>query len=275
MGHYIVFVHGMGEQQPGCSREFGDRLRSAFEDEVQRTGKAKAKSQSFVWEEAYWADITQPDQQKMMDLLKVGDKLRRFMIGYFGDVVAYSKLPYPRDKYGEIQKRFAAAIENLGQQAEQASDEDASLEVIAHSLGSVIASDGIYDLIKSDTMPRNLKLGSFFSMGSPIALFGLRYGLSNFMKQIRPDTWINFHYTKDLVGFPLRPLNAAYESAVNEDVSLSPGGLSFLSTVRRRLVSWLPLAGAVSHSWYCTDRQVIERIAQVLARGLTKKKIAL
>lgn len=46
MGHYIAFVHGIGEQQPGSYRDFGERLRVAFEGEVQRTGRPRSGRQS-------------------------------------------------------------------------------------------------------------------------------------------------------------------------------------------------------------------------------------
>lgn len=266
-GHYVVFVHGIGEQLPGCYDEFGERIRQAFEKENQRRGKGKAEREPFVWEEAYWADITQPDQQELKKRLGISEQIRKFMVGSLGDVVAYSKLSYPPDKYGEIQERFASVIDKLSKQAEEASDTQASLDVIAHSLGTVIASDGIYDMIKTESMPSNLTLGSFFTMGSPIALFGLRYGLANFTKPIRPKTWINFLYPKDLIGFPLRSLNTAYETAVNEDVYLSPGGgYNCISTLIRRFLSMMPLAGAACHSWYFSDKRVVNRIAEVLAQ---------
>jgi len=77
--------------------------------------------------------------------------------------------------------------------------DNTSLTVIAHSLGSVITSDGLYDLTKNNALPPNLTLDRFFTMGSPIALYGLRYGLANFVRPIRPKLWINFFYPQDLL----------------------------------------------------------------------------
>jgi hypothetical protein len=265
MGHYIVFVHGIGEQQSGSYSAFGERLRDAYESAVQNTGKPKLASDSFEWEEAYWADITQPDQQVMKSKAGMKGILRQFSIGSIGDVVAYSKLPYPPDKYGEIQKRFAETINKLSQKAKKNADTQASLTVIAHSLGSVIASDGIYDLTSKNALPQNLKLDNFFTMGSPIALYGLRYGLVNFTKPIRPKLWVNFYYPQDLIAFPLKTLNPAYASAVAEDNSLSPGGgVGFISGLIRQFEAMLPLVGIASHSWYFTDTRVINKIAESL-----------
>jgi hypothetical protein len=266
MGQYIVFVHGMGEQLPGSYNTFGERLRIAYESALKKTEKPRlTSSNAFEWEEAYWADITQPDQQVMKSMVGMKGKLREFSIGSIGDVVAYSKLAYPPDKYGEIQKRFAVTINKLSDKAYKNSDTQASLTVIAHSLGSVIASDGIYDLISKNAFPQNLKLDNFFTMGSPIALYGLRYGLENFSKPVRPKLWVNFYYPQDLIAFPLKILNSAYASAVDEDKSLSPsGGAGFFSGCLRQFTAMLPLVGIASHSWYFTDTRVIKKIAESL-----------
>ncbi len=266
MRHYVVFVHGIGEQTRGSYLDFGQRLRAAFEKELQKLGKPRPTGEILVWDEAYWADITQPDEQRMKSRIGMGSGLRQFFIGSLGDVVAYSKLPYPPDKYGEIQKRFADTITKLSQQAQQSSETQVSLTVIAHSLGTVIASDGIYDLTKTNALPTNVTIDRFFSMGSPLALFGLRYGLENFVRPIRPKVWVNFFYPQDLIAYRLKTLNSAYESAVSEDISLSPGGANLFSSIVRRLAAVLPLVGVVSHSWYFTDKQVINKIAEILAQ---------
>jgi hypothetical protein len=265
MGNYIVFVHGIGEQQPNSYIAFGERLRGAYEYILKNNGKLKPTLESFQWEEAYWADITQPDQQEMKSKTGMQGKLRQFSIGSIGDVIAYSKLPYPPDKYGEIQKRFADTINKLSQSAYKNSDKQASLTIIAHSLGSVIASDGIYDLTSTKRLPQNLTLDNLFTMGSPIALYGLRYGLSNFTRPVHPKLWINFYYPQDLIAFPLKSLNTAYASAVTEDNALTPGGgTGFVSGLIRQFQAMLPLVGVASHSWYFTDTRVINRIAQSL-----------
>lgn len=243
--NYIIFVHGIGEQQPGAYNDFGDRIR-------------KATHEPFYWDEAYWADVTQPDEQLLKVRVGRGGILHSFYIGSFGDLVAYSMLPYPPDKYTDIQKRFAGAVKRMGYLAHEHRDTNACLSVIGHSLGSVIASDGLYDMMTLRAFPVNMKLKCFFTMGSPLALFGLRYGLENFNKPVRPQTWLNFYYPQDVVAFPLKPLNSAYAGAVTEDVCLSPDSFG------RKLTALLPLVGIASHSWYFTDRQVINRIAQVL-----------
>ena len=116
-----------------------------------------------------------------------GGRLRHFIIGSLGDVVAHSKLPYPPDKYEEIQKRFADTIRKLSQQAQLTSDARASLTVIAHSLGSVIASDGLYDLTKNNALPPNLTLDRFFTMGSAHRTLRSQIRVSEFCKADSPQ----------------------------------------------------------------------------------------
>jgi hypothetical protein len=243
--NYVLLVHGIGEQQPGSYDDFGERIRKAFYGPI-------------YWGEAFWADVTQPDEQLLKARVGRGGLLHSFYIGSFGDLVAYSKLPYPPDKYTEIQRRFAGGVQRMAYLANEHNDTNACLSVIGHSLGSVIASDGLYDLIKSRHFPSNMKLQCFFTMGSPLALYALRYGLENFTKPVRPITWLNFYYSQDVAALALKPLNSDYDKAVTEDICLSPDGL------KHRLLAMVPGLGIKSHSWYFTDRQVIETIAREL-----------
>ena len=266
MKHYVVFVHGIGEQKKGDYSDFGKRLRAAFEKESRKSGKSRPTGEAFMWDEVYWADITQPDEDKMKIRIGMGSRFRQLFIGSLGDVIAYSKLTNPPDKYSEVQKRFSEAITRFRHQMQQNPETQVSLTVIAHSLGSVIASDGIYDLTNKNAMHSNVPIDRFFSMGSPIALFGLRYGLKNFVHPISPKLWINFFYPQDLIAYQLKTLNSEYNSAVSEDISLLPGGTNFLTTILRRLLSVIPLVNVSSHSWYLTDQRVINKIAKSLVQ---------
>jgi len=263
MRHCVLFVHGVGEQDPNPPVGFQQRIRLAFEEELARQG-TRAPAEALLWDYVYWADVTQPDQDALKGRLGVRGRLRNFLVGYMGDAVAYSKLAYPPDKYGEIQNRFAASLRRA---AEGTGGEEARLTLIAHSLGTVIASDGLYDLLKANALPPNLRLANVFTLGSPIALYGLRYGLANFTKPIRPEVWVNFYYPQDVIGYPLKPLNEAYAQAVTEDIMLLPSeGTGVLSGIARMFAARLPGAGPVlAHSWYFTNRQVIGRIGRTLA----------
>ena len=267
MKHCVLFVHGIGEQTPAPPTAFWERIRRACEVELARQGHPIPRADALFFDYVYWADVTQPDQEELTQRVGVRTMLRKFLVGYLGDVVAYSKLPYPPDKYGEVQRRFIESIQRASRAVEHAGVPWAHVTIIAHSLGAVIASDGLYDLLKTGAFPANLRLANVFTLGSPIALFSLRYGLANFTKPIRPKVWVNFFYPQDLSGFPLKALNDAYATAVTEDVLLLPSeSATALWGVVRMFAARLPVIGPVlAHFWYFTDPRVIRRIGRTLA----------
>ena len=263
MQYYVLVIHGIGTQEMGYSKPFEELVRQVFEKESRRKNSSLSSANSLVWKELYWAEITQQDQDVLKKRMKLKGLLRKFAVTYLGDAIAYSRLTYPPDKYSEIQSRFAQTIRQLSEQAERSPEKQASLTIISHSLGTVIASDGIYELCNKGTFPKNLSLDNFFTLGSPIALYGLRYGIENFNKPIRPKVWINIYYPQDGIGYPLKVLNTAYNEAVVEDIRLIPGGgPNWLISLLHFLIGWLPFIGIQSHSWYLTDRRVIRKIVR-------------
>ncbi|MBI2104095.1 MAG: hypothetical protein HYT90_00740 [Candidatus Omnitrophica bacterium] len=271
MRHVVVFVHGIGEQGAEPPRGFEEAVRAAFERGARRQGKPAPGREALEWEYVYWADVTQPDQEELKQRLNVQDWLRGFLIGSMGDAVAYARLPYPPDKYGEIHERFAAVLSRILQTYGLQPDTAVRLTLIAHSLGTVIASDGMYEFLKRAALPPHVTFANVFTMGSPLALYALRYGLDRFTKPIRPEVWVNFYYPQDILGYPLKSLNAAYAEAVAEDVALRPaGGTRGVSALGRLVVAWLPGFGAwQSHGWYFSDWRLIERIGRTLAAQWT------
>lgn len=110
---------------------------------------------------------------------------------------------------------------------------------IAHSLGTVIASDFIWDTQKNKDFGR-FQLSHFFTMGSPLALFALRFGAELFNKPIQIDDphgcWINILDKDDPIAYPLKPLNKEYDAAVLEDkeVNVGPFGIAHVQYWQNR-----------------------------------------
>jgi hypothetical protein len=152
--------------------------------------------------------------------------------------------------------------------------------VIAHSLGTIIASNYFYDLSqsrrpgmvskavravkRSTPLENGQTLTLLYTMASPLAVWSLRYkdfGLpitvpSPHLTRHHPGLageWVNFYDPDDVIGYPLRPLNDGYESSVTRDVAVNVGG---------PLVSWNPM----SHTAYWTDNDVTKPIARALAK---------
>ena len=150
---------------------------------------------------------------------------------------------------------------------------------MSHSLGTVIASNFFYDLqahsserplIAQNVLPRlgdtpltwGETLTLFYTMGSPIALWSLRY--ENFGRPIHVPSpklrshypnlageWVNFYDKADIIGYPLKELNPDYSREVTSDCPVLAGG---------PFTFWNPL----SHVEYFDDTDVLGPIAQGL-----------
>ena len=268
MRNYVAFVHGIGTQSPNDYDQFEEAVRDAFDSKVHSADGSTPTPDALTWQTAYWAQVTQADQDALKRLLDVSGTIQTFFVDSAGDAVAYSRVPGGGGKYSAIQETFAETLRNLSRLAaeNEGPDTKAPLTVVAHSLGTVIATGSIAAMRRDGAFPANLQLKRLYTMGSPIALYGLRYGLANFTSPLDVPTWINFFYPHDMVAFPLRPLGGAWKTAV-KDVPLSHGGgVGLWGGLKRRLVANLHFArNVITHSWYFDDRRVLDTIAQALA----------
>ena len=139
------------------------------------------------------------------------------------DVIAYLN----PDVKARIHDRIKEDLKRLEVRAGQG-----PVTIISHSLGTVIASDFVYDRQKHQDV-QGFQLANFFTMGSPIALFALRYGGPEvFDDPIHMDIpdgeWINILDADDPIAYPLKSLNAVYDQAVSADQEVNTGlfGLS-------------------------------------------------
>ncbi|WP_426756172.1 hypothetical protein [Myxococcus sp. Y35] len=211
-----------------------------------------------------------------MDLHYPG--LRWMLVHFVGDIIAYQTNPADPDVYTSIHRKVAEALGRLRAQA----GDDAPLCVIAHSLGSVIASNYFYDLQVqrfagrdiieetvraaqgSSPLERGETLSHFYTLGSPMALWSLRYPRAELDQPVcvpAPELtrhhprlvgrWINFYDDDDVFAWPLQPLSEAYRAAV-EDRAVRVAGPLF---------SWTPLV----HPFYWSDDGVMRDIGASLA----------
>jgi hypothetical protein len=111
-------------------------------------------------------------------------------------------------------------------------------------------------------LERGETLTLLYTLGSPIALWSLRY--RDFGKPIQIPSpllhthypqlqgeWVNFYDADDVVGFPLKELNDDYGLVVSADREINVGNI---------FGSWNPL----SHLAYWTDHDVLDPIAKKL-----------
>lgn len=272
----VALIHGIGRTEPGYSAPMQRSLKQRFAKGIR--GAVPDPGAEVVFEEVNWSSALQTDEDHLWRRLRGAapmrfGRLRQFMVNFAADAIAYQPAPSDRTAYDAIHTRVATALCRLAERA----GPRAPLCIIAHSLGTVIASNYLYDLAKSRNsflsssvrscingtpLERGETLSLFYTLGSPIALWSLRY--PSFGDPIRfpvrklsqhhpglQSRWVNFYDPDDVIGYPLKPLNAKYRAVVTEDRPVNVGSW---------LTSWNPL----SHVGYWTDSKIAEAIGDGL-----------
>ncbi|MCI0534801.1 MAG: hypothetical protein L0Z50_06210, partial [Verrucomicrobiales bacterium] len=185
------------------------------------------------------------------------------------DAVAYQREPGPDpDIYCLIHERISQCMAQLRMSTGQA---DVPLLVIAHSLGSYIMSNYIWDLQNPKAYCKNVvpqtpfeqmkTLAGFVTFGSIIPLFtlaltkfeGITFPPAELAGNVRAAArWLNLYDPDDVLGYPIKPLCPRYaDNAQIEDHAINVGDL---------LTSWNPL----SHTDYWTDNDFTKPVARLI-----------
>ena len=267
----VLTVHGMGDQKPDYADPMIEELhRRIFGDSV------SIEDSDIAWEAGHWADAIQPAQDQLWEDLSDNPnmsytKLRQFVISYLGDAIAYQRVHASNNGRMNYYEMFHQSINgSLKNLQEKIGDEDKPLIIIAHSLGSVIMSNYIWDVQKVDVketpFERMETLAGFITFGSTIPLFALAYkqrqniqfppkNIQNYFPQMNRDKvkdvvkWINFFDADDVLGYPIGHLGPSY--GVVEDREINVGGL---------LTFWNPF----SHADYWTDNDFTVPVAEAI-----------
>ncbi|WP_326642335.1 hypothetical protein OG884_04210 [Streptosporangium sp. NBC_01755] len=205
---------------------------------------------------------------------------RWLTLHFVGDIIAYDR-KLNEENYVAAHHVLAQALAVL---ADKAGDR-APLCVLAHSFGSVLVSDYLYDqqetlrgrklvpdavraVMGTSPLARGETLAWLYTMGSPLALWSLRNpdaGLDRPIdfpgadiagrgSRLRSE-WVNFYDRDDVIAYPLRPLGPAYARQVTMDRPVTVRG------------PWPVFATPLVHPFYWTDPQVIDAIGGSLAAG--------
>jgi hypothetical protein len=284
----IALIHGIGRTKPGYSASMQRALTRRFAKGIR--GALPDPASELVFEEVNWSSALQTDEDQLWRRMHGAahmrySRLRQFMVNFAADAIAYQPAPSDRTAYDAIHARVATAVARLAERA----GPRAPLCIIAHSLGTVIASNYVYDLCKrrnsflsagvrscinGTPCERGETLSLLYTLGSPIALWSLRY--PSFGDPIRfphqqlalhhpglPSRWVNFYDPDDVIGYPLKPLNARYRAAVTEDRPVNVGSW---------LTSWNPL----SHVGYWDNPKIADAITEgLVASWRTSSALAL
>ncbi len=270
----VAIIHGIGLVE----RDFADGLMRELRKRFVSNG---ASGPDLVMKPVLWSPVLQGAENDLWVKLKKGGplaykKVRRFMVDFAADAIAYQPVSKERRVYDAVHWIFAKALRSLAEEA----GPHAPLCVVAHSLGTVIASNYLYDLqtdvkkkcvsktvrrvMKGTPLEKGKTLSLLYTLGSPLALWSLRYPnfgipiqvpapeLRKYWPKIKGE-WVNFYDKDDVIGYPLKTINASYRKSVTSDKPVNVGGFFKSKT---------PL----SHTEYWTDNDVTKPIARSLAR---------
>lgn len=286
----VGFVHGIGKQKS----DFYEGMAAALSE---RLAEACPEIQLMA-EGIYWADLTDRLEDKLKERLAPYDlrwdnwiDARGYVISFLGDAIAYQPLNREDDSqakeyiYADIHERFFDRLESLSRKA----GPNAPLCLIAHSLGTIITSNYLYDLQNGILPPRirgriadsdsalvrGETLTHLYTMGSPIAVWTMRY--EDFGQPIAFPSplirerglpygeWVNFYDKDDVIAYPIKPLSHRYCEAVTADIEVRNPGI----------LANTPLG---AHGGYYRSEDVLSRIVNSLVdyyyRTTTNQEIA-
>lgn len=277
----VLVVHGIGEQS---EEDFGVAFIAAVRERLAGLGVAPAR---VAFRRGYWADLLNARERALLAEAAAGGPLRwgalrGFVVNALGDAVAYRRGTADRNNlYYDVHARLLAHLRAL----RATLGGDAPLVVVAHSLGSVIASDFVWDAQHPERrcgvaaeaaggsdFERMRTLAGLVTLGSNIPLFTL--ALPRVVAVAPPRAspalapavravaaWHNYYDPDDVLGWPLRTLDPggplgpgewAYADAVDADHAVNAGG---------PLTAWNPL----SHTAYWRDAGVLDAAATQIA----------
>ncbi len=278
----VAVVHGIGMQEPGFEEAFRDMVHQYCCDTHGQDVIADIEIRG-----VHWAHVVDEAQQLLNQELREKAPVkasfpwsRHKLLTFAGDAIAYrSGGGWVYDKVHQV---FAQTLRDLA----EATDPNAPLVIIAHSLGTIIASNYLYDLeydaekdypliqkrtheAMGDTpLEWGKTLSYLFTLGSPISMFSIvheppdrgipvtvpsRHSIYKPSQFPRDAGWYNYYDKHDIIGFPIGPLSKAYEDAIVMDEEIPVGG---------------PVTGRtpLAHTAYFDSKDIVYRIgSRILA----------
>ncbi len=282
----VITIHGAGPHDD----TFSQALERNVIDFLEKNGLTSAQ-EIVHFTPVVWSDIGRETKKQLKEktvLLQITGRIefpqtRELILDSFGDIIYYLSADggrmikeRVRDSILEVGRRIRAADpqgrrwedwdywEGLGpEKAQEEWDkrECAYVNIIGHSLGSVITYDVSYDFYKEMTSPEEpwssikmlkLDLSNLFTMGSPLSLFSLLEDQTHYRDrpvQVREKGgWYNFYDRQDLVAYRLEHI---YPQRKIRDICIDAGFFSDL------LSSFLPHR---AHSIYWHSKKVAREV---------------
>jgi len=236
----ILSIHGIGEQKPGFADKFHTKLTHSLETDCE------VKCFEFEWQH-----LIEPEEKSLKNNLfgLCWEITRGFALNYVGDAVAYAKDSiFYKTCHKELDKKLNEISDWV---------EDGKICIIAHSLGTIISFDYIYNLQNIEAFGNHIfraqstnwidKLDTLFFIGSPLYIYSLQRNSGG--KPIKVKNWLNIYSPFDVIGYPVKNINNAFGNSNVKDLSVVCGGLfSF----------WNPF----SHISYFNSKKVLSIICK-------------
>lgn len=267
----VALVHGMGNQGP----DFADASIEELRNRIRGSGK---DPNHVSWKPIHWGGILNGRENELWSKLSAENDLdhvrirRDIVISGFGDAIAYLGPAFQNSTvYNPIHNKIAAALTELRETLDK--KDKSPLVILAHSLGCTIVSNYIWDAQNETGIPPSAAtsfakaetLSGLITFGCSIPLFTLSRPLTQ-VKTIKfpgpksgscfPGTnatarrsvlkWNNYFDADDILGYPLKPVNSAYDKVVDSDIQIQTG----------------TILGA--HTGYWTDNDFTRPVAQQL-----------
>lgn len=265
----IAVIHGMGSEEQFFSVELKHRITEEYVDHER--GRME---EDLVFHEIFWGDLIKDRHQNFLNAANYKKdltfmNLRELFVDYTAATLAYNT-----ETHDVIHERVRSEIAKLCTHRRVDADKT-PLVILAHSFGSVIMSDYIYDIQKKQAQAENGKLegisnleqfrtlAGFITFGTPMGLFSLKES-SDFAEPINvvgaalPDDikkhvrWENYYDKDDIIAYPLKGINEAYDKAVDGDHEINVGGAT---------TSWNPAC----HNGYWEDKDFYRPVAKYFA----------
>jgi len=259
----ILMIRGSGES--GFKRQ--EHFMEKLEKELNRRGIG---INQLEFELVDWYAPLQIQQESVLERIEAkGIKLksrltRHLIITNIGDLINYGSKPnLPSYTYQETHKLVHKSMLALKNKL----PEQTPLMVLASSMGTEIINNYIWDRqhpvdpdpFGASPFERFENLVGLFTFGSNLPIFAASHHIDSLEPisfpppELPPElaakaVWENYYDKNDSMGYPIKALNARYESAKVKDIQINTGGL---------LMSW----NLLSHFGYWKSKKLVKRIA--------------
>lgn len=251
----IFIIHGIGDPSPDYAEGFIRKLNRRL-NEIGADGEVE-------YEVCYWSPILQDQQNVTWRRLQQGsrmdDKLfRKWIVSALGDPVSYLSGFFKDGKpvYGQIHECIRASLERLATRLVDADTKP--LMILAHSLGSVIVSNYIWDQnfnrkednvgIGKTPFERTETLTSFITFGSNIPLFlpasppikCIPFPHAKLPDYLKSEVkWQNVYDPDDVLGYPLETIWDDLQGTVITDITINAGVFPISETPLSHIAYWV------------------------------------